>query len=604
MAEGTDYKASDVAKMLVANGWDPDDAQDRAQKIVRSSGTDSQARSQIGVAIRETNPGGSVEETETPGFVFEAAREPVLGAINSFQDSGNAGNRQPTTTPSLTLPRFWSPMAGKAAMVGTAYSNQAVTQGTQDRPATPGGRQGSGSPNSLMGALRGGVDSVQDEIGYRSDASALFDIDPNDPASNFELGGAPTEHFRNRGGTNGRDVLEELTTGARSKLDLTSRALRLEMEDPDKLIQLQMQMLQHGLLPTGGDSITWGVVDGPTMLALGNMADGKAARGSLTWTQFFDQNKKIADNEIGLALDEKAALKKQEMDDLAQSMSQTLTLNLSSGDAIKENAQALAKSLTGKEMGSAELDAFVNSIHGKERSNFWSDPAVQQAQQQMKELNQQYLDMQGGSSDDLQSFMRAIESIESGGNPNAVNPYSGAFGLYQFMPGTWAGEAARFGLDPADKSPENQRRMAEAAMSRYYSMFGNWRDVAIAWYAGPYSKHIGTQGSSGQEANGHISIRGYADKAVSMMERGLGGSNVYETAGSAVAAAFGKASGNELGALKEEAFAPTLNVNEKETFDVNAYLKRLVIEQGGVDVDSYRYLQNAQAFENLLGGTN
>lgn len=37
------------------------------------------------------------------------------------------------------------------------------------------------------------------------------------------------------------------------------------------------------------------------------------------------------------------------------------------------------------------------------------------------------------------SFQACVINRESGGNPHAVNPYSGAGGLYQFLPATWRG---------------------------------------------------------------------------------------------------------------------------------------------------------------------
>lgn len=36
------------------------------------------------------------------------------------------------------------------------------------------------------------------------------------------------------------------------------------------------------------------------------------------------------------------------------------------------------------------------------------------------------------------SFEACVISVESGGNPTAVNPVTGAAGLYQFLPSTWA----------------------------------------------------------------------------------------------------------------------------------------------------------------------
>jgi len=38
----------------------------------------------------------------------------------------------------------------------------------------------------------------------------------------------------------------------------------------------------------------------------------------------------------------------------------------------------------------------------------------------------------------MAAFETCVISRESGGNPQAVNPYSGAGGLFQFLPSTWA----------------------------------------------------------------------------------------------------------------------------------------------------------------------
>ena len=36
------------------------------------------------------------------------------------------------------------------------------------------------------------------------------------------------------------------------------------------------------------------------------------------------------------------------------------------------------------------------------------------------------------------AFEACVIQVESGGNPTAVNPVTGAGGLYQFLPSTWA----------------------------------------------------------------------------------------------------------------------------------------------------------------------
>jgi Transglycosylase-like domain/LysM domain len=70
------------------------------------------------------------------------------------------------------------------------------------------------------------------------------------------------------------------------------------------------------------------------------------------------------------------------------------------------------------------------------------------------------------------SFQACVIRAESGGNPRAVNPSSGAGGLYQFLPSTWAslGYAAQYpgGAQTAPVSVQNaafQKLYAEAGTS-------------------------------------------------------------------------------------------------------------------------------------------
>ncbi len=44
----------------------------------------------------------------------------------------------------------------------------------------------------------------------------------------------------------------------------------------------------------------------------------------------------------------------------------------------------------------------------------------------------------------------AVMDCESGGDPNAYNPASGASGLFQFLPETWESASAGAGWDGAD----------------------------------------------------------------------------------------------------------------------------------------------------------
>ena len=75
----------------------------------------------------------------------------------------------------------------------------------------------------------------------------------------------------------------------------------------------------------------------------------------------------------------------------------------------------------------------------------------------------------------LSAFEACVISRESGGNPRAVNPASGAGGLYQFLPSTWAvlGYASAY-PGGAQTAPVSVQR---AAFARLYAQAGTapWR---------------------------------------------------------------------------------------------------------------------------------
>lgn len=79
-----------------------------------------------------------------------------------------------------------------------------------------------------------------------------------------------------------------------------------------------------------------------------------------------------------------------------------------------------------------------------------------------------------------EDVLRAMLSTENDvGNPNAVNPDSGAVGLGQFMPGT----AEELGIDPRD--PAQAIDAAAKYLSQMEKEFGNWPDALRAYNWGP-----------------------------------------------------------------------------------------------------------------------
>lgn len=89
-------------------------------------------------------------------------------------------------------------------------------------------------------------------------------------------------------------------------------------------------------------------------------------------------------------------------------------------------------------------------------------------------------------ADGLDKFMAALSGQESGGNYQARNARTGAYGRFQIMPGNWNAWAREAGLAAgAQQTPANQERVARFKLGQYYEKFGSWDAVAVAWYAGP-----------------------------------------------------------------------------------------------------------------------
>lgn len=85
----------------------------------------------------------------------------------------------------------------------------------------------------------------------------------------------------------------------------------------------------------------------------------------------------------------------------------------------------------------------------------------------------------------LQRFMAATARVESGGNHEAVNRTSGAFGRYQIMPSNWRPWARRY-LGDANAVPTvaNQEKVAKAKMRSLFQWLGSWRRVSYWWLTG------------------------------------------------------------------------------------------------------------------------
>ncbi|MCW5144297.1 lytic transglycosylase domain-containing protein [Burkholderia cenocepacia] len=81
-------------------------------------------------------------------------------------------------------------------------------------------------------------------------------------------------------------------------------------------------------------------------------------------------------------------------------------------------------------------------------------------------------------------FQNAIRQVESGGNPMAVNPASGASGSMQTMGSTLTNPG--FGVTPArDNSPAEKQRVGADYATAMQQRYGNDTDAAVAYNWGP-----------------------------------------------------------------------------------------------------------------------
>ncbi|GIU91657.1 MAG: hypothetical protein KatS3mg011_0563 [Acidimicrobiia bacterium] len=85
---------------------------------------------------------------------------------------------------------------------------------------------------------------------------------------------------------------------------------------------------------------------------------------------------------------------------------------------------------------------------------------------------------------DLVEDALVIMECESGGDPEAVNPYSGAAGLYQFLPATWAVASVKAGVGDRSVFDGEANIIAASWLAEYYRQRGY--DPWLPWTCRAY----------------------------------------------------------------------------------------------------------------------
>lgn len=118
---------------------------------------------------------------------------------------------------------------------------------------------------------------------------------------------------------------------------------------------------------------------------------------------------------------------------------------------------------------------------------------------------------------EFESLVASISGQESGGNYEAENGRTGAYGKFQIMPENWDSWASEAGLEGATPDPESQETVARFKLRQYYDKYGA-KGAAMAWYAGEGAFDYDAEALNRKQGNGdEPSINEYANSVLSRM---------------------------------------------------------------------------------------
>lgn len=285
--------------------------------------------------------------------------------------------------------------------------------------------------------------------------------------------------------------------------------------DDDQVIKIQQQLWEAGLF--GETPPSWGVADETTRKAYMALF----AEASLTPEDPIDR--------VLARLTDEAVTRGTNGGGTGDNQLPAFKPEVASKESLSMMIDEMAQKLLGRFATDEEKGSLISSLQTKEvdtqRAQYDRDVAAATSG----------AGGGGGPVGGIDAFMNAIAGRESGGDYNARNASSGASGKFQIMPSNWGPWAERAGLGRnAPRTPANQEIVAKHVMTEYYQRFGNWRDVAIAWFAGP-----GAVGAPGAErrSDGNMTVRAYADDVMSRMAAqgaGDGGGGAGSAVGGAI----------------------------------------------------------------------
>lgn len=336
----------------------------------------------------------------------------------------------------------------------------------------------------------------------------------------------------------------------------------------DQLTTLQMRMWEAGFYESDVRP-DWGVADAATQGALQQLMYVSLERPRATLDEILDE---FSEGRITARAAELDAERAAQVQQLEAELGRIQIEQQYSTETIEEVIETLSKELFGEDISDEATAELIARLQAEQGEGFQAqrDAVFQNAMAGFNAMD---------SIPGLDAFMAAIAGKESGGKYDSRNPSSGAFGKYQILPSNWAAWARAAGLPgDAPQTPENQEIVARNQISTYYRQFGNWRDVAIAWYAGPgrVASSFGHDASQGA----YPTIAQYADDVIARM--------------------------GEFGGMSADAMLADLDgysIQTIDAFDLQAETSAALKAMDPVGYASHSYANQANEFLSLVSGS-
>lgn len=363
----------------------------------------------------------------------------------------------------------------------------------------------------------------------------------------------------------------------RTLTHMTGMSVRDVMEfyaslSEDELVRLQTELVDAGQF--GKSKPILGVRDGATADALSNLM--------LVWAQNPDAG--LPDILQRLKTENAASMREAITEKYGAGTGvisdEVANISVTDTDTLASLADRISVELLGQQLDPERKAALVKQIQDEEKQY-----KVGQAQtgfsQDVAKAKQQQAAQGGGGPSEIDAFIGALIGQESGGDPNVTNVDSGAMGLGQIMPENWGPWAAEAGVDSRDFSPANQMRVIKHKIAQYYEAYGNWRDVAVAWYGGAGGVQRIRAGGGYNDEAGYPSLHEYANSVLAKMNTNTGA------------------------ALNAPANEPQLSVNVTEDLGSDeARIRARLMREEPLRYAATGFARQADGFFSLLRGVN